>query len=67
MELTPKQLEYMITCLDFQYTEYEGSKDDIIEINASIGRLINHELEQFKKIQKKIDKKRELLPKPEWG
>ena len=67
MELTPKQLEYMQTCLNFHYSEYEGSKDDIIEINASIGRLINHELEQFKVRQKKIDKKREMLPKPEWG
>ena len=54
MELTPKQLEYLLTCLDFHYTEYEGSKDDIIEINASIGRLINHELEQFKKSENTV-------------
>ena len=67
MELTKKQLDYLLTCLNFHYSEYEGSKDDILELNASICRLIDHEIKQFEKLQKKIDKKRELLPRPEWG
>ena len=46
----------MQTCLNFHYSEYEGSKDDILELNASICRLIDHEIKQFEKLQKKIDK-----------
>ena len=65
MELTKKQLEYMLTCLNFHYSESDH-KEFYLEINSSIARLINHEIKQFDELQNKIDRNREKQPKPEW-
>jgi len=46
MELTKKQLEYVLECLNFHYAENE-IKADIIELNASICRLVSHQLQEF--------------------
>ena len=65
MELTKKQLEYMLTCLNFHYSESDH-KEFYLEINASICRLIDHEIKQFDELQNKIDRNREKQPTPEW-
>ena len=65
MELTKKQLEYMMTCLNFHYSESEH-KEFYMEINSSIARLINYELERIEAIKSKIDRNRAKQPTPEW-
>tara|TARA_A100001391_G_scaffold120681_2_gene82200 strand:+ start:3465 stop:3665 length:201 start_codon:yes stop_codon:yes gene_type:complete len=65
MELTKKQLEYMLTCLNFHYSESDH-KEFYLEINSSIARLVNHELEQIEAYKSKIDRNRAKQPKPEW-
>ncbi len=45
MELTPRQLEYILECLNFHYAETEEKKD-IIELNASICRLVANQLQE---------------------
>ena len=65
MELTKKQLEYVRTCLNFHYSESDH-KEFYLEINSSIGRLIEHEIKQFDELQNKIDRNREKQPTPEW-
>ena len=47
MELTKKQLEYVLECLNFHYAENDDIKADVIEINASICRLVSHQLQEF--------------------
>ena len=47
MELTKKQLEYVLECLNFHYSENDDIKADIIELNASICRLVAHQLQEF--------------------
>ena len=47
MELTKKQLEYVLECLYFHYAENDDIKADVIEINASICRLVAHQLQEF--------------------
>ena len=65
MELTKKQLEYMLTCLNFHYSESDH-KEFYLEINSSIARLVNHELEQIEAYKQKIINNRKKQPKPEW-
>ena len=65
MELTKKQLEYVRTCLNFHYSESDH-KEFYLEINSSIARLIDHELNQIEAYKRMIDKKREKQPTPEW-
>ena len=55
----------MLTCLNFHYSE-SYHKEFYLEINSSIARLVNHELEQIEAYKNKIDKKRAKQPKPEW-
>ncbi len=55
----------MLTCLNFHYSESDH-KEFYLEINASICRLIDHEIKQFDELQNKIDRNREKQPKPEW-
>ena len=66
MELTRKQLEYILTCLDFHYTENYDKKEELIIINSSIAKLVKHEIDQYDKLQKKIDRNKSKQPKPEW-
>jgi len=49
MELTPKQLEYVLECLNFHYAENDHIKKDIIELNASICRLVANQLQEIYK------------------
>ncbi len=44
LELTPEQLRYMLKCLDFHYSENYDKKEELILINSSIAKLIQHEL-----------------------
>ena len=65
MELTKKQLEYVRTCLNFHYSESDH-KEFYLEINSSIARLVNHELEQIEAYKQKIISNRKKQPTPEW-
>ena len=67
MDLNKSQLDYLLDVLNFHYSENQDIKKDIIDINASICNLILAEKEKIVKREKRIDKKRELLPKPEWN
>lgn len=65
MELSKKQLEYMLTCLNFHYSESDH-KEFYMDINSSIARLVNHELEQIEAYKQKIISNRKKQPTPEW-
>jgi len=65
MELSKKQLEYMLTCLNFHYSESDH-KEFYMEVNSSIATKVNHELEQIEGYKRMIDKKRAKQPTPEW-
>ena len=47
MEFTKKQLEYILECLNFHYSENDDRKADIIDINSSIARQVSHQLKEF--------------------
>ena len=51
---TQKEILYMIECLNFHYSESDH-KEFYLEINSSIARLVNHELEQIEAYKTKID------------
>ena len=65
MELTKKQLEYVRTCLNFHYSESDH-KEFYLEINSSIGKLIDKQLKEIEAYKTKIDRNRAKQPKPEW-
>ena len=65
MELSKKQLEYMLTCLNFHYSESDH-KEFYIDINSSIAKLVDKELKQIEAYKEKIIKNRKKQPKPEW-
>ena len=65
MELTKKQLEYVRTCLNFHYSESDH-KEFYLEINSSIARLVNHELEQIEAYKQKMIMQQKKQPTPEW-
>ena len=55
----------MLTCLNFHYSESDH-KEFYIDINSSIARLVNHELEQIEAYKQKIISNRKKQPTPEW-
>ena len=65
MEFNQKELEYLLTCLNFHYSESDH-KEHYLEINSSICRLIEFEIKQFDELQNKIDINRAKKPTPEW-
>ncbi len=65
MELSKKQLEYMLTCLNFHYSESDH-KEFYIDINSSIAKLVDKELKQIEAYKEKIIKNRKKQRKPEW-
>ena len=44
MEFNQKELEYLLTCLNFHYAENDNIKDQLINLNSSILRKIADEL-----------------------
>ena len=44
MEFNQKELEYLLTCLNFHYSENEYIQEEIIDINSQICKRINEQL-----------------------
>ena len=44
MEFNQKELEYLLTCLNFHYAENDDIKAQIIDINSQLCKRINEQL-----------------------
>ena len=44
MEFNQKELEYLLECLNFHYSENEYIQEEIIDINSQICKRINEQL-----------------------
>ena len=44
MEFNQKELEYLLTCLNFHYAENDDIKEQIISINAQLCKKIDEQL-----------------------
>ena len=59
MEFTTKQIEHLIECLNFYYSENDDIKLDIVQVNSECAR--KQYAEQETRLQKQCAK-----PTPEW-
>ena len=59
MEFTTKQIEHMIECLNFYYSENDEIKLDIVQVNSECAKKLY--AEQDKRLIKQWAK-----PTPEW-
>ena len=41
MNFNQKELEYLLTCLNFHYAENDNIKEDIIDINAELCKKLD--------------------------
>jgi len=53
MNFNQKELEYLITCLNFHYAENDDIKEDIININAQLCEKFSYDLNKIEKAQSK--------------
>ena len=44
MEFNQKELEYLLECLNFHYSENEYIQEEIIDINSQLCKRINEQL-----------------------
>ena len=49
MEFNQKELEYLLTCLNFHYAENDNIKEDIIDINAELCKKFSYDLNKIEK------------------
>ena len=59
MEFTTKQIEHLIDCLNFYYSENDDIKLDIVQVNSECAKKLYDEQET--RLQKQWAK-----PTPEW-
>jgi len=59
MNFNQKELEYLLTCLNFHYAENDNIKEDIIDINAKLCEKFSYDLNKIEKAQAK-------QPEMEW-
>ena len=59
MEFTPQQMEHLIDCLNFYYSENDDKKIDIVKVNSECARKLYAELD-------KVLIKQWEQPTPEW-
>ena len=59
MNFNQKELEYLLTCLNFHYAENDNIKEDIIDINAKLCEKFSYDLNKIEKAKKK-------QPEMEW-
>ena len=59
MNFNQKELEYLLTCLNFHYAENDNIKEDIIDINAKLCEKFSYDLNKIEKAQSK-------QPEMEW-
>ena len=59
MNFNQKELEYLLTCLNFHYAENDNIKEDIIDINAELCKKFSYDLN-------KIEKAKSKQPDMEW-
>ena len=59
MEFTTNQIEHLIDCLNFYYSENDGIKLDIVQVNSECAKKLY--AEQETRLQKQWAK-----PTPEW-
>ena len=53
MNFNQKELEYLLTCLNFHYAENDNIKEDIIDINAKLCEKFSYDLNKIEKAQSK--------------
>ena len=53
MNFNQKELEYLLTCLNFHYAENDNIKEDIIDINAKLCEKFSYDLNKIEKAQAK--------------
>ena len=53
MNFNQKELEYLLTCLNFHYAENDNIKEDIIDINAELCKKFSYDLNKIEKAQSK--------------
>ena len=53
MNFNQKELEYLLTCLNFHYAENDDIKKDIIDINAKLCEKFSYDLNKIEKAQAK--------------
>ena len=44
MELNQRELEYLLTCLNFHYAENDDIKEQLIDINSQLCKKIDEQL-----------------------
>ena len=44
MEFNQKELEYLLTCLNFHYSENDDKKNEILDVNSDILIKLHKEL-----------------------
>ena len=49
MNFNQKELEYLLTCLNFHYAENDNIKEDIIVINAELCKKFSYDLNKIEK------------------
>ena len=49
MNFNQKELEYLLTCLNFHYAENDNIKEDIIDINAELCKKFSYDLNNIEK------------------
>ena len=49
MNFNQKELEYLLTCLNFHYAENDNIKEDIIDINAELCKKFSYDLNKIEK------------------
>ena len=59
MNFNQKELEYLLTCLNFHYAENDNIKEDIMDINAKLCEKFSYDLNKIEKAQAK-------QPEMEW-
>ena len=53
MNFNQKELEYLLTCLNFHYAENDNIKEDIMDINAKLCEKFSYDLNKIEKAQAK--------------
>ena len=51
MEFTTKQIEHLIDCLNFYYSENDGIKLDIVQVNSECAKKLYAEQETILQMQ----------------
>ena len=55
MNFNQKELEYLLTCLNFHYAENDNIKEDIIDINAELCKKFSYDLNKIEKAKINLD------------